>query len=312
MPAVTPAGAQMLAPRNLSAALFALGSTAILSFVDNFVAEMSRSHGLWQFQVVRAMMAVPLLILGGVILRQRLRPVNLPRLAARSLAVSVGLLIYFAALGTLSVAQAGAGVFSAPIWVLILSAVLFRNPVSVLQAGAILTGFGGALMLLQPDFANFTLLSLFPLGAGLFYGLGMLLTRFWCAGESPIALTIGIFLAMAGLSLILLVWFTFGEDADSTEFVARGWEAITGYFLWLTLIQAVGAVVAVTLIAQAYRIGSPAYVAVFEYSFLIFAGLWSYLLWGQGTNALAWGGILVIIASGVVMSLLQRRQGSGS
>jgi len=71
--------------------------------------------------------------------------------------------------------------------------------------------------------------------------------------------------------------------------------------LWLTLFQAVGAVIAVSVIAQAYRIGNPAVVAVFEYSFLIFASLWAFLLWGTATNALAWIGIAVILVSGILM-----------
>ena len=298
----------MVGPRNLSAALFAMGSTAILSFVDNFVAEMARTHGLWQFHVIRAIIGLPLLIIGGRVLGMRLGPISWPKLAARSLAVSTGLFIYFAALGTLSVPQAGAGVFSAPIWVLILSALLFRSPVSAAQGATIVAGFCGALMLLQPDFANFTVLSLIPLAAGMFYGLGVLLTRFWCADESPIALALGIFVTMAGMSLVLLLWFTFGPQQGGESFTTRGWAPITLYFLGLVAIQAVGAVVAVTLIAQAYRIGTPAYVAVFEYSFLIFASFWSFLLWGQTTNWLAWCGIAVIIASGLVMSVLQQRQ----
>ncbi len=299
--------AHMQSPRNLHAALMALASTAILSFVDNFVAEVSQTHGLWQFQAVRALIALPLLILGAMLLRQRLRPVSARRVALRSLTVSTGLLIYFAALGTLPVAQAGAGIFTAPIWVLLFSALLFRHGVNLLQGVAVLAGFGGVLMLLQPDPANLTALSLFPLGAGLFYGLGMLLTRQICAGESPMALALGIFLAMGGLGAGLMLAMELGPWGAEGDFLTRGWRPLTGRFLWLTFFQGVGAIVAVTLIAQAYRIGTPAYVAVFEYSFLVFASLWAFLLWGQGTGLLAWAGIAVIIASGLAMTFSRGR-----
>lgn len=84
------------------------------------------------------------------------------------------------------------------------------------------------------------------------------------------------------------------------------WAVPTSRFLWLTLFHAIGAVIAVSLIAQAYRIGNPAVVAVFEYSFLIFASLWAYLLWGTQNNSLAWVGIGAILASGVLMARSQR------
>lgn len=54
---------------------------------------------------------------------------------------------------------------------------------------------------------------------------------------------------------------------------------------------------------------APAFVSVFEYSFLIFACLWSFLLWGMAASSLVWAGIVVIIASGLAMSFLQKREG---
>lgn len=173
--------------QGLKAAGLALAASAVLSFIDNFVAAVSQEAGLWQFQVFRTLFALPLLILAARISGQGIRPVNLPRLALRSLAVSVGLLIYFAALGSLPVSQAGAGLFSAPLWVALLSVVLFRQNIGLIGTGAVLLGFVGALMLLQPDLANLTTLSLLPLAAGFFYGLGMMLTRHLCAEESAIA-----------------------------------------------------------------------------------------------------------------------------
>ncbi len=53
------------------------------------------------------------------------------------MAVSLGLLIYFASLGALPVAQAGAGLFSAPLWVALLAVVFFRQRMSVIGAFAV-------------------------------------------------------------------------------------------------------------------------------------------------------------------------------
>ena len=124
------------------------------------------------------------------------------------------------------------------------------------------------------------------------------------AEESPIALALGIFITIGLVGIIMLgvvaIW-------PGDTFMTQPWAAPTGRFLWLTLFQAVGAVFAVPLIAQAYRIGNPAVVAVFEYSFLIFASLWTFLLWGITSNPLTWVGIIVILISGSLMAITQKR-----
>ena len=294
----------MQSTRNLPAIGLALAASAILSFIDNFVASVAEESGLWQFQLFRTIFAIPLLLLIGRLAGKSLRPVNFKGLVGRSLFVSLGLLIYFASLGTLPVAQAGAGLFSAPLWVALLTVFLFRQPLGGMGAFAVVLGFTGALMLLQPDLANLTVLSVMPLAAGFFYGLGMMLTRHWCVEENPVTLAIGIFATIGIVGLIMLgvvaIW-------PGESFMSQPWTVPNTRFLWLTLFQAVGAVIAVTLIAQAYRIGTPAVVAVFEYSFLIFAGLWAFLLWGTATNALAWSGIALILISGLLIASGHRR-----
>ncbi len=291
-----------MASPHARAAVLALFASAMLSFIDNFVGRVAEEAAIWQFQVVRALIAIPLLMLFGGVTGQALRPVNFRKTALRSLTVSTGLLIYFAALGVLPVAQAGAGLFSAPIWVLFFSALLFAVRITLFQVLAILAGFAGVLMLLQPDPNTLSMLSLLPLTAGVFYGLGMLLTPYLCGDESPVALAIGIFVAIGMISLAMLMYFSLYPALNST-FLTGGWVAPSARFLWLTSFQAVGAVIAVTCIAEAYRVGTPAYVAVFEYSFLIFASLWAFMLWGLETNKLAMLGIAVILVSGTALTL---------
>ena len=285
--------------RNIAAAGLALAASAILSLIDNFVAPVGKEAGLWQFQVFRTLFAVPFLIIIARIAKGSVRPKNLRRVIGRSLTVSVGLLIYFASLGALPVAQAGAGLFSAPLWVALLSVILFRQRIGAVGAFAVVLGFAGALMLLQPNLQSLTALSVMPLAAGLFYGYGMMLTRHFCADEHPITLTLGIFLTIGAVGLVMLGVVTIWPGE---AFISSPWTRPSARFLWLTLFQAVGAVIAVSLITQAYRIGSPAFVAVFEYSFLIFASLWAFLLWGSPTNTLAWIGIVTILVSGVLMT----------
>ena len=141
----------------------------------------------------------------------------------------------------------------------------------------------------------------------MFYGLGVLLTRFWCAEEDPIVIAIGVFVALGGMALVLMVWMDVRPGGAGDDFLTRGWVAMDEGFVWLTLAQTAVAVAAMPILAQAYRIGSSSYVAVFEYSFLVYAALWTWMLWGQGTSVIAAFGIVMIVMSGVAMTVLQRR-----
>ncbi|WP_340243518.1 hypothetical protein [Roseobacter sp. HKCCA2468] len=115
------------------------------------------------------------------------------------------------------------------------------------------------------------------------------------------ALALGVFatIGLFSLGVVCVTAFAPGET-----FLIRPWAPVTLRFLWLTLFQAAGGVIAVTLIAQAYRIGRPAQVAVFEYSFLVFAAIWGLALWGTATDATSWIGIVIIIVSGLIVARL--------
>ncbi|WP_299083141.1 hypothetical protein [uncultured Ruegeria sp.] len=67
-----------------------------------------------------------------------------------------------------------------------------------------------------------------PLAAGFSYGLGMMLTRHWCANENPITLAIGIFLSIgiAGVVMLGVVTLWPGE-----EFVSVPWVEPSGRLL---------------------------------------------------------------------------------
>lgn len=296
--------------RPLFAAFLALLASAVLSLTDNFVGAIQQTAGLWQFQVFKALFALPLLLAAAVWSGTSLRPAHFSSWVLRSLLIAVGLLIYFAALGFLPVAQAGAGLYSAPIWIMLFSVLFLGKKIGWRRALAMFVGFCGVLGLLQPDFTNLTLLSAIPLLAGAFYGVGGLATKHLCSDESPVVLAVGVFLAIVLLAGVFLVYFTlFPVGADVVAFHSRGWEPLSSRFLWLTLGQALGAGFSLAILANAYRFAEPDFTSVCEYSFLVFAAIWSFILWDISTNLVAQISILLIIFSGASMYVLDRQAG---
>ncbi|MFV2003186.1 MAG: DMT family transporter [Paracoccaceae bacterium] len=281
----------------------------ILGFIDNFFGEISQDGGLWQFHVTRTLMALPILFVAARVSGRSLRPKNLSRVVARSLVLSAGLMIYFGGLGRLPIAQVGAGLFTSPIWMLLFSMLFFKVRVGLWRVAAMALGFGGVLVILRPDAGALSLLSLAPLLAGALYALGMMATRYWCGPENVLVLTVGLFVALGMWGVIGLGVFSIWppEGADSTNFVLRGWVQPTPRFLFWSLVQAVGSLVGVTLLSRAYQLGEPSYIAVFEYSFLLFAAFWAFVLWGQRVDLAGALGIAAIIVSGSIIALRARQ-----
>ncbi|WP_417589433.1 DMT family transporter [Pararhodobacter oceanensis] len=295
--------------RTLAAALCILGYAVLIGFVDNFVREIALIGGLWQFQLMRSAMAAAMMGLLALPLALRLRPVNFRAVAARSLAHGTGILIYFGSLGFLSVAQASAGLFAAPIFVLLLAR-FYGHRIGVLRLLAALVGFVGVLMVLQPGAqSDLDWRSLVPLAAGAFYALGNVATREWCAQESAATLTLGFFivLGLAGaLGLAVLAVTAPPVPEGAAGFLTRGWLWPSPAFLGWTLLQAVGSMLAIALLVTGYQIAEASRVTIFEYVLLPVVAGWSYLLWQEPLSLSAAIGIVLIIGAGALMVLRSR------
>jgi drug/metabolite transporter (DMT)-like permease len=145
-----------------------------------------------------------------------------------------------------------------------------------------------------------------PVLAGLLYAIGAVATRAWCKGESTLALTTGFFTMLGIFGAIgMIVVPTLGLDVPegADGFVRRGPVPMTGTFLLWTAVQAVGSVIGIALIFRGYLIGDATYVSIFDYSLMIFASFWAYMIWGEGLNLIASIGVGLIILSGVVIAL---------
>ncbi|MEL6644373.1 MAG: DMT family transporter [Pseudomonadota bacterium] len=297
----------MSAHRPLAAAVSILSAMLLIGFIDNFVVNIARDAGLWQFHLVRSAMALPMIVglamLGiGTLAIRRLWAVGI-----RSLTISVAMVLYFGSLAFLPISEAVAGLFTAPLFVLLISVVVLGERVGIVRVIAAGAGFIGVLLVLRPDAGAVTVTSAVPILAGFFYAVGAILTRAWCADESPTALLAGFFLGLglcgaAGVAVLA----AFPVTDDDPGFVLRGWATPTSAFLGWTLMQAVGSIAAVGLITRSYQMADPSYVSVFEYSLLIFVSVWAWILRGEGLDLMAILGICLIIASGTIIALRGR------
>lgn len=286
-----------LAAASILGGMFALGIT------DNFVPFISETGSLWQFHMLRGVLAVVLLVLIAAVGIGVIRPLSWRAVLGRSLFPATAMLIYFGCLSVLPIGVVVAGLFTAPMFVLLISVVFQGARVGQVRIGAVVLGFVGALLVIQPDPSALDPVAFAPVVAGMLYAIGAVVTRLWCAQESTIALSAGFFGMLAVFGLIGLLVLPAGGPEGAAGFVQRGWVPLTGdMWFWIT-VQAVGSILGIGLIFRGYLLGEAGYVAVFEYSLLVFASFWAWVLWGQTVGPLALLGMVLIAGAGVVITL---------
>lgn len=288
--------------RTLAAAGVMLVAMIIIGFIDNYVAAIAAEIGLWQFQVMRTLLMFPMLFAMSWAGLGTLRPHSILRVGGRSAFAGIAMMCYFGGLGFMPIAQALAGLFTSPIFILLITWGLMGHSIGPWRILAVVMGFLGILMVLQPDTEAFSLWTLLPVAGGLFYAVSVIATRSWCEGESTMAMLLGvmlfqcIFSAVMALGLVVL-------DIPETGFLTRRWVwplVEVWPLLWL---QAVGSLAGVWCIIKAYQMGEAGLVSVFEYSVMIFGPFFAWWLFAQPVGPWQAIGIGLIASAGVIIAL---------
>lgn len=288
----------------MAAALCMIGAMVLLGFVDNYVAIIATEISVWQFLTVRAIMAVPLIGVLSMLGLGTMRPQRLWAVAVRSVLVSVGLMLYFGSLAFMPIAQSLAGLFTSPIFVLLMTVVVLKQKIGPWRVLAVAVGFAGILLVLGLQQGAPGWVMLMPVAGGFFYAMGSLTTRILCADESTISMLAGIMSMQWLIGVIALITLNIWSPAvpeGADGFLLRGWVwPITSVFPYIVL-QAFISVFGVFLLIRAYQWGEASQVSVLEYSIMIFGPFFGWLLMGQSITSTMIAGIaLIIVAGGII------------
>jgi drug/metabolite transporter (DMT)-like permease len=285
---------QIISPR---AVLYIIAGMAVLGLNDNFIPYIAPQGSLWQFHLLRGLLALGVL---GVIGWGSLRPKRLWPVVGRSLFQAGSMLIYFGCLAILPIGIVVAGLFTSPIFVLLIAVIFQGKRVGWVRSLAIVTGFAGALLVIRPDPAALDLVVFLPILAGLLYAIGAIATRAWCEGETTLTLSAAFFamLAICGaLGCLLLPAGAPGAEG----FASRGWMPLSADLLFWISVQTVLALVGIFCLFRGYQLGEASQVAVYEYALLIFASGWAWYLWGDLVSPVAMAGMALIALAGIII-----------
>lgn len=279
-----------------------LGSVFAMALADAIIKASAGGMTLWQIWVLRSALVLPVLYLMA---RGRVGVPSAGWVALRSLALVGMYLAMYPALPLIDMALAGAAFYTAPLFIVALSALILGNRVTARHWLAILTGFAGLLVIVRPFGAAFSPLVLMPVAAAAFYAVSAILTRARCASIAPVVLGFWLNAAFLGFGLAALTGLSLGPVLPwDYPFLTGGWVPVT------TEVWAVMATLAVLMlgiaigVARAYQSPRPEVVASFDYAYMIFAVFWGFIFFGEvpdawtlvGTALITAGGLLVLTA----------------
>ncbi len=283
-----------------------LGSVLTMAFADAVVKLVSANITVWQVFVARSLVAIPLLAALGVLGGTNFS-LKAPKWALlRSALLLLTWLAFYASFPVLDLSVAAVAVYTNPIMIALLSALLIGEPVHGRQWGGVLLGFAGVLAILKPGTEAFSWFTLLPLMGAAFYALAMVLTRSKCQDEDPLGLALslhGAFLVTGLIATAVLALIGFNAETKAAfPFLLGDW-APMGLREWglMILIGALSAAYSIG-VAKAYQIAPPPVIATFDYAYLVSAALWGFVFFAETPDLLTVAGMVLITAAGVLVA----------
>lgn len=275
-----------------------LGAVFAMALTDALIKHSSAGLSLWQIWVLRSALVLPVLF---VMARGRVRARGGAWVLGRTAALIGMYFCMYPALPFIDLSLAGAAFYTAPLFILGLSALTLGQKITPRQGLAVLTGFAGLLLIVRPFGAAFTPLVLMPVAAAAFYAASAVMTRARCQGVSPVVMAFWLNVAFlvagaAGLGLL-----SSGLPLPQADFpfllapwrpMAAGDWAVMGLLAVLILAIAIG-------VARAYQSPQPAVIATFDYCYMIFAIFWGYVLFAEVPDGWTLAGMALITAGGI-------------
>ena len=233
----------------------------------------------------------------------------------RGLAVVGANTFFFISIAELSLAEATAIFFIAPILITIFAMFFLQEKVGIRRGLACFIGFLGMLFIIKPGTISFELISIFPLIAALFYTALHIITRKYGSQEKP--LTMGFYIQVCFLVTSLMFAGGFyladfdAEHSNALTFLTGSWVSVSTFDMFHILVGiALPISIGGILVSYAYKNYEASFLAPFEYGALVIAVVSTYLIWNEIPDRLSLIGMILIMLSGIFVSLREKQVSS--
>ena len=210
---------------------------------------------------------------------------NLSKQLLRGLAQAGSAVSFLVGLRTIAIADATSIAFVAPLFVIILSYFILKEPIGIRRWLAVIIGFSGTLIIIRPGFEIINLGHMFIIIAALLFALRQIISRLIASTDDP--LTTAFFTAYTSVFIFVLIqpWV---------------WTPITDKnHIFLFLVFASFAGIAEFLVIKSLQIAHAVVVSPLQYTLLIWVTIFGFFIWGIIPDVWTFLGAGVIIATGL-------------
>ncbi len=281
---------------NIRAAMLIVAAMAALTVNDAIVKHMSQVFGIGQIMFLRGLVVV---LIFGLVLRHKQQPIfnraaMHPWNMTRALLELLATLAFLSGLALLPLAVASTLAFSSPIFLAVLSSLVLKERVVWIRWLVIFSGFGGILLITNPFSESANWAVVLPLLCAFFVALRDLSIRF--VPDS-----------LPSLQLAFTTAWVVGLGGGAYS-MYQGWgDASAAWYLWFAVVG-LAMFAAYNLYIVGTRIGELTFIGPFKYSSILVAIALGYLIWGDVPDLSMLAGAAVIVGSGILLLVYEKRQ----
>lgn len=273
--------------------------TSVIAFVTmGALIKIAETRGarLGELLFFRQLLAMPVVLI-AVVAGPGLSSLRTQRISTHVLRTAVGLAsmtFMFATVMLLPLAESTTMQFTVPIFATILGALILREPTGWHRWGAVVSGFMGVVIVAQPGSGHIPLLGAITglTAALLSASVSILLRRI---GQTEQATTTVFYFSLLSLPALAPVFI-----GQTVPHDAMTW----GLMIFIGLTGGVGQIA----MTKSLTLAPVSVVVPMDYSGLLWATLYGYLLFGVLPTPMTWLGAPIIVASGLYIVWREHRR----
>lgn len=275
----------------------AMGAFFLFTVMNVFAKLLSTNHSVIEIAFYRNLIAsLPFLVMVFVfgrreILVLRVKPVQV---GLRAVLGTISLITTFTAVSMMPLADTTALLFTSSLFIPVLGVLLLKESVGPYRWAAVIIGFTGVLIMANPSGQGNSLGILIALTAAMMHAVLQILLRYLGRHESPETITFYFFIIGTFLTALPLPFI-----------------AVKPTLAEIPLLFGVGLAGAGAqwLLSVAFRNARAAIVTVFNYSGIVWATLFGWLIWNDWPLPAVMAGAAIVIASNILIIWRESRLG---
>ena len=294
--------------------IYILLAMLIFSVQDSIMKYIFTFVSLYEVYLIRTLVSLAVILL---FLKLTKKPIifktQYPLLTfCRVILFFFGFSFFYISLTVLPLGTATALFFVTPFLITIFAKFFLKEKIGPRRWLAVIIGFIGVYVILNPDFSNFDYMSLTPILCAFCYSLSMIIIKITSEKDNVYTQTFTFYIGAIIISTIFYFIISDGKydtvDHPASQFIFREWFTDLENSILLMIATGFTASLAFVLTFSAYRVASPAVVSPFEYSILLWSSLSGWFFFNEIPDLKTLVGMILIVCGGIYIFVREKVQ----